>query len=166
MRAFSTVPREFDIKPRVSSWGKFTLATTLCTWSPDELAPLLSVISGVHRQRVVTPAALSSCTDPIRWSSYGSVRGAGSHGRSCPSNGLCFPSPACEIPRLCMGSSASSPGHELLWLHVFLPDGFPTSAGFAWAILHVPELRTSTIRVPVLWCAILWTVARASIIGS
>jgi hypothetical protein len=32
-------------KYRVSSWGKFTLATTLCTWSPNELAPLLSVIN-------------------------------------------------------------------------------------------------------------------------
>jgi hypothetical protein len=31
-------------KPRVHSWGKFTLATTLCTWSPN-LAHLLSVIS-------------------------------------------------------------------------------------------------------------------------
>jgi hypothetical protein len=31
-------------KPRVSSWGKFTLATTLCTWSPN-LAHLLSVIN-------------------------------------------------------------------------------------------------------------------------
>jgi hypothetical protein len=29
--AFSTVPREFNIKPWVPSWGKFTLATTLCT---------------------------------------------------------------------------------------------------------------------------------------
>jgi hypothetical protein len=44
MRAFSTILREFDIKPRVPSWGKFTLSTTLYTWSPDELAPLLSVI--------------------------------------------------------------------------------------------------------------------------
>jgi hypothetical protein len=43
-RAFSTVPREFDIKPRFPSWGKFTFATTLYTWSPDELASLLSVI--------------------------------------------------------------------------------------------------------------------------
>jgi hypothetical protein len=31
-------------KPRVPSWGKFTLATTLCTWSPN-LAHLLSIIS-------------------------------------------------------------------------------------------------------------------------
>jgi hypothetical protein len=30
-RAFSTVPREFDIKPQISLWGKFTLATTPCT---------------------------------------------------------------------------------------------------------------------------------------
>jgi hypothetical protein len=43
--AFSTVPREFNIKPQVPLWGKFTLATTLCTWRPDELAPLLSVIT-------------------------------------------------------------------------------------------------------------------------
>jgi hypothetical protein len=42
--AFSTVPREFDINPEFPSWGKFTLATTLCTWSPN-LAHLLSVIS-------------------------------------------------------------------------------------------------------------------------
>jgi hypothetical protein len=35
----------FDIKTRVSSLRKFTLATTLCTWSPDELAHLLSVIT-------------------------------------------------------------------------------------------------------------------------
>jgi hypothetical protein len=46
IRDFLTVPWEFDIKPRVTSWGKFTLATTLCTWSPGELAPLLSVITG------------------------------------------------------------------------------------------------------------------------
>jgi hypothetical protein len=45
--AFSTVPREFDIKPRVLSWGKFTLAITLSTWSPDELEPLLSVIKTI-----------------------------------------------------------------------------------------------------------------------
>jgi hypothetical protein len=44
MRAFLTVPREFDINPEFPSWGKFTLATTLCTWSPN-LAHLLSVIS-------------------------------------------------------------------------------------------------------------------------
>jgi hypothetical protein len=43
--SFFTVPREFDIKPRVLSWGKFTLATTLYTWSPDELTPLLCVIN-------------------------------------------------------------------------------------------------------------------------
>jgi hypothetical protein len=43
MRAFWTVPREFDINPEFLSWGKFTLATTLCTWSPN-LAHLLSVI--------------------------------------------------------------------------------------------------------------------------
>jgi hypothetical protein len=45
IKAFSTVPREFDIKPRVPLWGKITLATTLCTWSPNELATLLSVIT-------------------------------------------------------------------------------------------------------------------------
>jgi hypothetical protein len=28
-------------KPRVPSWGKFTLATTLCTWSPNEVAHCL-----------------------------------------------------------------------------------------------------------------------------
>jgi hypothetical protein len=27
-RAFSIVPQEFDIKPRVPSWEKFTLVTT------------------------------------------------------------------------------------------------------------------------------------------
>jgi hypothetical protein len=43
-RAFSIVPREFDINPEFPSWGKFTLATTLCTWSPN-FAHLLSVIS-------------------------------------------------------------------------------------------------------------------------
>jgi hypothetical protein len=43
-RAFSTVPWEFDINPEFPSWGKFTLATTLCTWSPN-LAHLLSVIT-------------------------------------------------------------------------------------------------------------------------
>jgi hypothetical protein len=42
IRAFLTVPREFDISPEFPSWGKFTLATTLCT-SPH-LAHLLSVI--------------------------------------------------------------------------------------------------------------------------
>jgi hypothetical protein len=52
-RAFLTVPREFDIKPWVLSWGKFTLATTLYTWSPDELTPLLCVIN--H------PKFLSNC---------------------------------------------------------------------------------------------------------
>jgi hypothetical protein len=41
VRAFLTVPWEFDIKPSVPSWGKFTLAITLCTRSPDELAPCL-----------------------------------------------------------------------------------------------------------------------------
>jgi hypothetical protein len=54
-RAFSTVPRKFDIKPRVPSWGKFTLTTTLCTWSPDELTPLLRVINvldGYHLRMV------------------------------------------------------------------------------------------------------------------
>jgi hypothetical protein len=34
-------------KPWVSSWEKLTLATTLCTWSPNELAPCL-VSSGTH----------------------------------------------------------------------------------------------------------------------
>jgi hypothetical protein len=42
--AFSTVPREFDINPEFPSWGKFTLAAKLCTWSPN-LAHLLTVIS-------------------------------------------------------------------------------------------------------------------------
>jgi hypothetical protein len=75
-------------------------------------------------------------------------------------------SPACELPRLCIGSDASSPGHELPSLHVFLPDGSPTSVGFARAVLHVLELRTSTVCVPILWCAVLWTVARAFVAGS
>jgi hypothetical protein len=44
--AFLTVPREFDINPEFPLWGKFTLATTLCTWSPN-LAHLLSVIIGI-----------------------------------------------------------------------------------------------------------------------
>jgi hypothetical protein len=43
--AFLIVLRELNIKPRVPSWGKFTLATTLCNWSPDELAPFLSDIN-------------------------------------------------------------------------------------------------------------------------
>jgi hypothetical protein len=55
--AFLTVPWEFDIKPRVLSWEKFTLATTLCTWSPNELAPLLSVIRPLAHVR----------SDPIYW---------------------------------------------------------------------------------------------------
>jgi hypothetical protein len=38
---FLTIPREFDIKPRVPSWGKFTLATTLFTWSLNEVAHYL-----------------------------------------------------------------------------------------------------------------------------
>jgi hypothetical protein len=42
-RAFLTVLREFDINPEFSSWGKFTHATILCTWSPN-LTHLLSVI--------------------------------------------------------------------------------------------------------------------------
>jgi hypothetical protein len=50
IRAFATVPREFDIKPRVPSWRIFTLDTTLCTWSPDELAPLLSVITWLGKR--------------------------------------------------------------------------------------------------------------------
>jgi hypothetical protein len=37
---FDCSPR-IRYKPRVSSWGKFTLATTLCTWSPNKLAPCL-----------------------------------------------------------------------------------------------------------------------------
>jgi hypothetical protein len=50
-RAFLILPREFDIKPRVPSWGKFTLVTKLCTWSPDELAPLFSVIKSIFWRR-------------------------------------------------------------------------------------------------------------------
>jgi hypothetical protein len=42
-RAFLTISREFDINPEFPSWGIFTLATTLCTWSPN-LTHLLSVI--------------------------------------------------------------------------------------------------------------------------
>jgi hypothetical protein len=34
-------------KPRVLSWGKFTLTTTLCTWCPNEVAHCL-VSSGCH----------------------------------------------------------------------------------------------------------------------
>jgi hypothetical protein len=49
--AFSSVPREFDIKPRVLSWAKYTLATTLSTWSPNELEPLLSVIKTIFWRR-------------------------------------------------------------------------------------------------------------------
>ena len=35
------VPREFDINPRVTLVGKTTLATALCTWSPNEEHRLL-----------------------------------------------------------------------------------------------------------------------------
>jgi hypothetical protein len=48
--AFLTVPREFHIKPRVPSWGKFTLPTTLCTWSPN-LAYFLSIIKTIFWRR-------------------------------------------------------------------------------------------------------------------
>jgi hypothetical protein len=48
-RAFSTVPREFDINLKLPSWGKFTLATILCTWSPN-LAHLLSVIRNQSKE--------------------------------------------------------------------------------------------------------------------
>jgi hypothetical protein len=50
--AFLTVPREFDVNLGFFSWGKFTLATTLCTWSPN-LAHLLSVISVFKFYRAV-----------------------------------------------------------------------------------------------------------------
>jgi hypothetical protein len=40
-------------KLRVSSWRKFTLATTLCTWSPHELAPCL--VSSVTLNLVEIP---------------------------------------------------------------------------------------------------------------
>jgi hypothetical protein len=39
-RFFECYPR-VRYKPWVSSWGKFTLATTLCTWSPNEVAHCL-----------------------------------------------------------------------------------------------------------------------------
>jgi hypothetical protein len=39
--SFSTVHLEFDINPELSSWGKFTLAATLHSWSPDEVAHCL-----------------------------------------------------------------------------------------------------------------------------
>jgi hypothetical protein len=56
-RAFSTLSREFDIKPQVTLVGKISLATSLCTWSPNELAHLLSVIrtqslSGINFWRI------------------------------------------------------------------------------------------------------------------
>jgi hypothetical protein len=44
--AFFTVPREFDINPEFPSWENLTLATTLCTWSPN-LEHLLSVIKTI-----------------------------------------------------------------------------------------------------------------------
>jgi hypothetical protein len=40
-RAFLTVPQEFDISPELSLWGETTLATTLCTWSPNKVAHCL-----------------------------------------------------------------------------------------------------------------------------
>jgi hypothetical protein len=43
-KRFCDCSPRFRYKPRVCSWGKFTLATTLCTWSPN-LARLLNVIN-------------------------------------------------------------------------------------------------------------------------
>jgi hypothetical protein len=63
-----TVPREFDIKPRVPSWGKFTLAKTHYTCSPNKLAPLLSVIREVEdfmRQCAVCHQVKHSNTKPV-----------------------------------------------------------------------------------------------------
>jgi hypothetical protein len=40
-RDFLTIPQEFDINPELSLWGKFTLATTLCTWSANKVAHCL-----------------------------------------------------------------------------------------------------------------------------
>jgi hypothetical protein len=45
-RIFNCSPR-VQYKPQVSSWGKFTLATTLYTWSPNEVAHYL-VSSACH----------------------------------------------------------------------------------------------------------------------
>jgi hypothetical protein len=60
--AFSTVPREFNIKPWVPSWGKFTLTTTLCIRSPEELAHLLSVIKTIFWHRYWgTKESIHSC---------------------------------------------------------------------------------------------------------
>jgi hypothetical protein len=39
--SFSTVPLEFDINLELSSWRKFTLAATLHSWSPNEVAHCL-----------------------------------------------------------------------------------------------------------------------------
>jgi hypothetical protein len=61
--AFLTVPREFDIKPRVPSWGIYILATTLCTWSPDELAPFLSVIRMLFIPSEVTMELVNTIAD-------------------------------------------------------------------------------------------------------
>jgi hypothetical protein len=60
-RAFLTVPREFNINLEFSSWGKFTLAKTLRTWSPN-LAHLLSVIKTIfwHHCRG-TKESIHSC---------------------------------------------------------------------------------------------------------
>jgi hypothetical protein len=49
-RDFLTIPREFDSNSEFPSWGKFTLATTLCTWSPN-LAHLLNVIKTIFWRR-------------------------------------------------------------------------------------------------------------------
>jgi hypothetical protein len=47
-RAFSIVPQKFNINPKFLLCGKFTLATTLYTLSPN-LAHLISVIT--HEER-------------------------------------------------------------------------------------------------------------------
>jgi hypothetical protein len=47
-------------KPRVSSWEKFTLARTLCTWSPNELAPCL--VSSVWRMALALCFAIFGTT--------------------------------------------------------------------------------------------------------
>jgi hypothetical protein len=49
-RAFLTVPESSILTPEFPLWGKFTLATTLCTWSPN-LAHLLSVIKTIFWRR-------------------------------------------------------------------------------------------------------------------
>jgi hypothetical protein len=52
-RAFSTVPREFDINPELSSWGKFTLATILCTWNPNKVAYCLVSSAFCHQDETI-----------------------------------------------------------------------------------------------------------------